>query len=128
MTWRERPFALAAIVLLIVAAFGGPSVGIPLAVAQVASLAGPSAGSSFGPVPTVALGYGLVSLAGALAVLVRWPNRTRLVVLPQGFVTVGLLGVYVAVIAEPSLLAVAAISGGATLCSLVDGGLQPSRR
>jgi len=116
----RRPFAVAAILLLSVAAFGGLSVGIPLVVAQVASLTSPEPGQSFGWVPGAAFAYGLVSLAAAVGMLLHWPKRTLLAVAPQGFVALALVAVFAAIAAEPALLAVAAISGGAALCAIAD--------
>ena len=118
MTRRSR-YALAAVVLLAIAAFGGLSVGWPLVYAQltIPALADEELGASL--IPVVALAYGLVSLAGAVGIWRRSRWATPLVVGSQGFVALALLAVY-AGNPDPSLLVVAAIAGGAAICALAD--------
>lgn len=118
----RSPFAVVAIVLLMVAAFGGLSVGVPL---TMQLLSGPATPDVTGFV-LLLLGYGLVSLVGALAVLLHWRRATLLIGLIEGVVAASLLGLYVGVAADWSLLAVAAIAGGAAICALAD--LRLTRR
>jgi hypothetical protein len=112
----RTPFAVVATVLLLVAAFGGLSVGVPL---TLQLLSGPVA-LDLGGFVALLLGYGLVSLVGAIAVLLRWRRTTVGVAIAEGVVAVALLAFHAGVAADPSLLAVAAISGGAALCAIVD--------
>ena len=93
MTRRSR-YALAAVVLLAIAAFGGLSVGWPLVYAQltIPELADEELGVSL--IPVVALAYGLVSLAGAVGIWRRSRWATPLVVASQGFVALALFVIY----------------------------------
>ena len=121
----RSPFALVAIVLLIVAAFGGLSVGVPLTM-QV--FARPITADLAGFV-LVLLGYGIVALVGVVAVLLRWRRITLFVALTEAVVAVALLLLYAGVAADSSLLVVAAISGGAALGAMADLRLErPGRR
>ena len=117
----RTPFALVATVLLVVAAFGGLSVGVPL---TLQLLSRPNA-LDLAAFVALLLGYGLVSLVGAVAVLLRWGRTTMLVAVAEGMVAAALLAFYAGVAADASLLVVAAISGGAALCAVVD--LRPWR-
>ena len=112
-------FASIAIVLLVVAAFGGLSVGIPLVFAQLTSAPAVGGDASVSLVPTVALIYGLLSVAGLIGMLLgrRW--AAPLVVVSQGIVALALLAMYVGM-PEWSLLVVAAIAGIAAVCALAD--------
>lgn len=112
-----------AIALLIVAAFGGLSVGIPL---TIELFAGPVTTDLAGFVLLI-LAYGLVSLAGVVALLLRWRRVTLLIALLEGLVAVALLAFYAGVTADWSLLIVAAISGGAALFELADIRLARAR-
>ena len=47
-----------------------------------------------------------------------------LVVVPQGLVALGLLGIDIIVVDDASLLFVAGISGGAAICALADRWLR----
>jgi hypothetical protein len=126
MTWT-RPFQVITAILLLVSAFGGLSVGIPVLFAQ---LTGPSSANLDSPdllVPAGFLAYGLLSLAGAIATLSGWSSATRVVVVPQVFVTLGLVWVDIAIAADPSLLIVASISAGAALCALADAWTRRNR-
>jgi hypothetical protein len=126
MTWT-RPFHAMAVILLLVSAFGGLSVGIPVLLAQLTGSSGVNVDPSDLLVPIGFLAYGLLSLAGAIAMLSGWSSATRFVVVPQALVTVGLVWVDVAIAADPSLLIVAGISGGAALCTLADAWTRPGR-
>ena len=123
---QRSPFVLAAVALLVTAAFGGLSVGVPLTFALVTDSTIAALGPETGIVPIVALVYGAASLVGAVGVWLGRPWSTVVVVVPQGLVTVALLAVYLLAAADWSLLAVAAISGGAAVCVLADR--RPARR
>jgi hypothetical protein len=115
----DRPFLLGAVGLLIVATFGGLSVGLPLLSAELTgSTTAPVLQASFVPVTFTV--YGVVSLAGAVGLLAGWARATIVVVVTQGVVVLGLLWVYVALAADWSLLIVAAVAGGAAACALLD--------
>jgi hypothetical protein len=119
----RRPLVFGAVMLLAIAAFGGLSVGIPLLVAIVGNSAHVDTRPSDSLVPAVMLAYGLLSLVGAVALLRGWPRAALLVVVPQGFVSLGLLTIWVGVVEDPSLLAVAAIGGAAATLALIDHGM-----
>ena len=120
---RRSPFALAAFGLLFIAAFGSLSVGIPFAIAQLTDPAVNGLGPEISVVPAIAIAYGLLSIAGAIGILLRWRRTTAFVVGTQGPVALGLLGVYVLAARDWSLLIVAAISGGAALLVLANARL-----
>jgi hypothetical protein len=117
----HRPLLLVTIVLLLVSAFGGLSVGIPLVVTEVTGPLTPRASDLL--VPFGVATYGLLSLVGALALLAGWRRSLPLVLVPQGLVALGLLWIDLTVVADPSLLVVAAIAGGAAASVLADRGL-----
>jgi hypothetical protein len=105
-----------AIALLAISAFGATLVGATLVWAQVTApdSADPSGAGS--PVPAGILGYGLVSLLGAVGVWLDWPWVRPVVVVSQGLIAAGLLAFSMLVVADWSVLIVAAIAGGAALC------------
>ena len=115
-------FAIGALALLAVAAFGGLSVGVPMVLAQLTSQAG-----STSLVPAAALAYGVLSAAGIVGILLGWRLAAPLIVISQGIVAVGLLVVYAGT-PEWSVLVVAAIAGGAALCALLDARTRRTRR
>lgn len=106
--------------LLLVAAFGGLSVGIPLVISILATPSSVESGRPTILVPAAFLAYGLLSLGGAIGLLAGWPRTTLLVVVSQAIVALGLLWVHVAVAADISLLIVAGIAGGAGLSAAAD--------
>jgi hypothetical protein len=67
------------------------------------------------PVPSVILGYGVVSLVGAVGVWLHWPWVVPVVIVSQGLAAVYLLGFSAFVVADWSLLIVGAIAAGAAL-------------
>jgi hypothetical protein len=121
---RRRPFLLAAVLLLLVSAFGGLSVGVPILFNQLVGTGSAGLDAQELLVPAGFLGYGLLSLVGAIAILSGWSSATRLVVVPQGLVAVGLLWVDVAIVADVSLLLVAGIAAGSVLFTLADVGTR----
>jgi hypothetical protein len=120
MMRSKRPFRAVAIVLLLVSAFGGLSVGIPLLFAMLTDPTLIRPGGASVIVPALFLAYGLLSLAGAIWLLSGWARAIPVVVVPQASVAIALLWVHVAIVADASLLIVAGIAGGATLCALAD--------
>jgi hypothetical protein len=122
MTPRSR-LTTSALVLLAIASFGGLSVGIPLVMAQLTNPAAATSGVGTSVVPAVALGYGLLSLAGVAGILLGWRLAAPLVVVSQGVVAVALLVIYVVRAPDWSLLVVATIAGGAAVCTLADARL-----
>jgi hypothetical protein len=116
-------FASIAIVLLVVAAFGGLSVGVPLLFAQLTSAPAVGVDGSLSLIPAVALVYGLLSVAGLIGMLLgrRW--AAPLVVVSQGIVALALIAIY-ADMQEWSLLVVAVIAGGAAVSALADARLR----
>ena len=118
--FRSRPFRTAAVVLLLVAAFGGLSVGVPLVIAILTTPARIERGTLPLLVPGGFLAYGLLSLGGAIGLLAGWRRTIVMVVLTQGFVAIGLLWVYLAQAADVSLLIVGGIAAAAGLCALAD--------
>lgn len=116
----RRPFLLAAVILLLVSAFGGLSVGLPILFNQLVGTGSSDLEAKDLLVPAGFLGYGLLPLVGAIAILGGWSSATRLVVVPQGIVAVGLLLVDVAIVADVSLLLVAGIAAGSVSFTLAD--------
>ena len=104
-------YAQAALILLIVCAMGGLSVGGML-------LPTPAAASSW--VPITFFAYGLASLAGAIGVwrVRRW--ALPVVVVFQGLAAAGLLYANATFAADWSLLVVAALAGGAAVLTVID--------
>lgn len=119
MAFSHRPPLLVAVVLLLVAAFGGLAVGVPLVFAVLTTPASVEPGRAT-ILPAGFLAYGLLSLGGAIRLLAGWRRVTVPVVVSQGIVALGLGWVYLAVVADVSLLIVAGIAGGAALCALGD--------
>ena len=117
---RNRPFRAVAIMLLLVSASGGLSVGVPLLFAMLADPTLIQPGGVSVVMPALFLAYGLLSLAGAIWLVAGWGRAIPIVVVPQASVAIGLLWVHVAIVADASLLIVAGIAGGATLCALAD--------
>jgi hypothetical protein len=117
MTSRSAA-ATIAMGLLLTAALGGLVVGIPLLASSVARTS---------LVPLAILAYGLASLAGAIGVSrpTRW--ALPLVVLSQGVAVGALLSTFATIAREGSLLAVAAVAGGALVATVADN-LVPSSR
>lgn len=104
-------YAQAAMVLLVVCALGGLTVGGTL-------LASPAATTSW--VPITFFAYGAASLLGAIGVwrLRRW--ALPVVVVSQGLAAAGLLYAHLTFAQDWSLLVVAALAGGAAVLTAID--------
>jgi hypothetical protein len=57
---------------------------------------------------------------GALGIWIGWQRANLFIEASQGFVALGLLAVYLARAPDWSLLVLAAIAGGAALCTLAN--------
>ena len=104
-------YAQAALILLILCAFGGLTVGGML-------LLTPAALTSW--VPITFFGYGLASLAGAIGVWRDRPWALPVVVIFQGLAAAGLLYANATFAGDWSLVVVAALAGGAALLIVID--------
>ena len=104
-------YAQAALILLLVCAFGGLVVGGTL-------LMTPAATTSW--VPITFFGYGLASLAGAIGVWRMQGWALPVVVVFQGLAAAGLLYASATYAEDWSLLVVAALAGGAAALTVID--------
>ena len=120
ITIPRSGFAQGALVLLLVAAFGALSVGIPLVIAQLTSPAGPSLGGEVVWIPVIALAWGIASLIGAYGVWRLKPWAAWVVAGVQGLVAVSLFAAWVGGARDWSVLLVGAIAAGAVIFVLLD--------
>jgi len=113
---RRSTIRKIAIALLSTSAFGAIVVGGTLLWAQIT--ASPAADPRFvsSPVPSVMLGYGVVSLVGAVGIWLHWPWVVPVVMVSQGLAAAYLLGFSAFVLTDGSLLIVGAIAAGSALC------------
>ena len=113
---RRSTIRKIAIALLSTSAFGATVVGGSLLWAQIT--ASPAADPSFvgSPVPSVILGYGVVSLVGAVGLWLHWPWVEPVIIVSQGLAAAYLLGFAAFVVVDASLLIVGAIAAGAAIC------------
>jgi hypothetical protein len=113
---RRSTIRMIAIALLSTSAFGSIVVGGTLLWAQITASAAADPSFVGSPVPSVILGYGVVSLVGAVGVWLHWPWVVPVVIVSQGLAAAYLLGFSAFVVADWSLLVVGAIAAGAALC------------
>jgi hypothetical protein len=113
---RRSTVRKVAIALLSTSAFGATVVGGTLLWAQITASAAVDPTFVNSPVPSVILGYGVVSLVGAVGVWLNWPWVVPVVIVSQGLTAAYLLGFSAFVVADWSLLIVGAIAAGAALC------------
>jgi hypothetical protein len=113
---RRSTIRKIAIALLSTSAFGAIVVGGTLLWAQITASAAADPAFVSSPVPSVILGYGVVSLVGAVGLWLHWPWVVPVVIVSQALAAVYLLGFSAFVVADWSLLIVGAIAAGAALC------------
>lgn len=113
---RRSTIRKIAIALLSTSAFGAIVVGGTLLWAQITASAAADPRFVSSPVPSVMLGYGVVSLVGAVGIWLHWPWVVPVVIVSQGLAAAYLLGFSAFVVVDWSLLIVGAIAAASALC------------